>query len=430
MECEICCEKYTKTKRKEITCPYCEYTACLSCYKIFILDSDSSKCMSCDNEFTRYFLSRNLPASFMRNEFKIHRENVLLEQEKTLMPETQRFAVIYNMKPSFEEEIKKLEEENRILSEQYNQNAEKIYLYNRNIKRINRGNYDIEDDGEEKKSSSSYIGTQPCRNNDCRGFLDSSWVCGLCSNRTCRYCFELIEDEDEEHKCEDSNIESANLIKKETKPCPNCHSLIYKISGCDQMWCTVCHIAFSWKTGKQEQTIHNPHYFAWVRESGNTDRTLINHDCAVLSHNHADIISQRLDILPWSKRNRLVESIRNMIHNNYYNFRIFNGPNYFDRNRDLRVKYLVNEITEDELKVSIQRNDKQRLKYNEINQVIELMKTVFLDIINRFIDAGDNNNTVIHELDEIRLYCNNLLKDISKTYKSVRYKFEDNFIFH
>jgi hypothetical protein len=31
------------------------------------------------------------------------------------------------------------------------------------------------------------------------------------------------------------------------------------------MWCTICHTAFSWKTGKEEFNIHNPHAFEYYR---------------------------------------------------------------------------------------------------------------------------------------------------------------------
>jgi hypothetical protein len=37
------------------------------------------------------------------------------------------------------------------------------------------------------------------------------------------------------------------------------------------MWCTQCRTAFSWITGNIETTVvHNPHYYQWMRETGQT----------------------------------------------------------------------------------------------------------------------------------------------------------------
>ena len=62
---------------------------------------------------------------------------------------------------------------------------------------------------------------------------------------------------------------SAELIKQETRPCPSCGIRIYKIEGCDQMWCTGCHVAFSWRTGlRVNGPIHNPHFYQFQRQGG------------------------------------------------------------------------------------------------------------------------------------------------------------------
>ena len=64
-------------------------------------------------------------------------------------------------------------------------------------------------------------------------------------------------------------------------------SPIWKVSGCDQMFCTQCHTSFSWLTGKIENNIfHNPHFYEWLAEAGNNlnNQNLENVACGELPH--------------------------------------------------------------------------------------------------------------------------------------------------
>jgi hypothetical protein len=89
-----------------------------------------------------------------------------------------------------------------------------------------------------------------------------------------------------------------------------------------------------------------------------------------------------------------------------------------------------NLLSEEEFKTAIQANDKKNRKNAEISQVIDVIQTVIADIVFRFIDHLKNAEpnkyslSVSKEFDEIIAYSNELLNDISFTYKSVTYQFD------
>jgi DNA-directed RNA polymerase subunit RPC12/RpoP len=106
----------------------------------------------------------------------------------------------------------------------------------------------------------------------CRGFLSTQYKCGTCQQQICSDCLSLKQDG---HECVENDRLSAEMIKRETKPCPKCGTRIHKIDGCDQMYCTnqqegvYCNTAFSWRTGQLATgTIHNPHFYELQQKQG------------------------------------------------------------------------------------------------------------------------------------------------------------------
>ena len=110
-----------------------------------------------------------------------------------------------------------------------------------------------------------------CPGQDCRGFLSTSYKCGVCEKYSCPKCVEFIgEHEDIQfHQCDPDQLKTTELIREQTKPCPGCGERISKVEGCDQMWCTICKVAFSWRTGQRDTgRIHNPHFFEAQQQLG------------------------------------------------------------------------------------------------------------------------------------------------------------------
>ena len=105
--------------------------------------------------------------------------------------------------------------------------------------------------------------------------LNGKFECVVCHNKSCKDCFCILpenEEQREHHVCNEDDKSTFKMLCSKTKPCPNCHTKIFKIEGCNQMFCTQCNTPFSWTTGKiiTGEFFHNPHYFDFINNGGSS----------------------------------------------------------------------------------------------------------------------------------------------------------------
>jgi len=233
-------------------------------------------------------LVRHFSMTWVNKTYASYTGDLLLKQEKTRIPETTPFAEEIAKERRIRKEISVVQKAINSLS------MKMIHSYHKK----NRTQEDIEehakmcsqkhdlrqkrDELNEQLKMLNHVTQQsqehryyiPCPENDCRGFLNEQFECGICQSKACETCHQTYT---ESHVCDKNTVENVKELAKNTRSCPQCKIPIYKISGCDQMWCTKCHIAFSWNTGQIEKgIIHNPHFYEWKQKNGDTATPMRN----------------------------------------------------------------------------------------------------------------------------------------------------------
>lgn len=435
-ECQIC----AVTKKSVFACPYCSYHACTMCYERIFLDSiNEPACVSCKREFMSDFLHATFTKAFLLKRYAEHRQQVLYDREKALLPATQVAAERARERIAIEKRWReaqdKLTATRRLVKDLTMRTNQLRWELNRLEMTDNAKMDDV-------KSSEKSAYVAPCPNNDCRGFLTSSYVCGLCKVRACRDCREVLSVESVEskeskvdHECNPDTVESVKEIAKSTRSCPNCHTPIFKISGCDQMWCVQCNVAFSWSTGQiQQGPIHNPHYFEYMssRNNGQVPRNPQEVRCGGLPPVSwlSDIQGRVCGKESVSCRQYISTLYREIVHLREV---ILRGlPTALDNicNRDLRIDYLLGDINEDEFKTKLQRREKDRAKKLEQRAILEMYCNVVQDCMNNYYQNGstfklyrtewseDKANDLIREELEVRKYMRDAWERMNHKYNS------------
>ena len=261
MSCPCCVSNYNKGTKAEIKCYFddCNFSSCKECIRTYLTGTvNEPHCMHCRKKWNPEFTKASLNASFMQKEYRDHRKNILVDRTISQIQEYYPGAIVISQRRKDNVEIGKIQSEIDLLHQQINEKHNQIS----GIRHKTNVAADASA-GERRKF------VMPCQTDGCRGMLSTAYKCELCEKFTCAKCLESIDGDKDAHECVQANVETAEEIRKNTRPCPNCGCRISKIDGCDQMWCIECKTAFSWSKGTVEVGIvHNPHYFQWMRQNG------------------------------------------------------------------------------------------------------------------------------------------------------------------
>lgn len=431
-DCPVCALPFTSQLRKPVKCPYCEFAACVVCNKKYLTEGTlDAHCMSCRRAWNDEFLDLNFTRAFRIGPYKKHRETVLMDREKSLLP-TRQTRVIAKIKVrEVEVEMKKVYEK---LAEWERERSRILRDSHRLSAQIAR--YTAESEGRAPPAWTLANGEggataapaterakfiMKCPADGCRGFLSTAYKCGTCQMWACPDCLVIKgKDKDAEHTCDPGQKESVAMIIKESRPCPKCGERISKIDGCDQMWCTECHTAFSWTTGQQVNgVVHNPHYYEFLRKQGNgvAPRNAGDVPCGgVPYYQHLyNAISRRVD----AANQRTIMAIHR-ITAEIADQRIQQYQGHFnvEDNGDLGVRYLMNEMTEEQMKSELAKRELKRNKHLAIRAVLEMFVTTSTMMLNNIVShppaSGTEVTNLLLEYENLRKYVNDSLLATSR----------------
>ena len=465
-DCPICTLSYTALKRQSMTCNYCQFEYCKQCCKQYLLTKSQPQCMKCNAVWNEEFLEQMFPVSWVDGELRQHLNTVIFEQEKSMLSvasqeiyrrEIQRRRELLQQR--FNNATNTLEECRRRVTLHQNalQTAQQrlphcAYEHQRAIverdisireKAVRDSEMSVRtqeqilemiikeievfNEQNDEKVSISAISIR-CPKSMCKGFLTPKYYCPVCSENFCPDCHVSFgkQTSDAKHKCDSELVKTIRLLSKETKPCPNCKIAIFKLEGCNMMFCTNCNTGFNWLTGEIEKgRIHNPHYFEWMRtrdqRRGEGQAPQVNGDgaghgeCRIGASELRQILTTRQ--VEKTKYERAMLALNLLIHIEEEMLGHRRLPEYPNRHLDLRIRFVSSKgsMKEEEWKKLLSMDERNYRLQFKARQLIETLRLVLLDIFRR-IQAEESYTTMIEDINAVVDYYNEHSRRLYKRY--------------
>ena len=122
VDCNCCFESFSSDKKNLVQCQFCEFDVCQTCQKTYLLSTaNQPHCMSCKKEWNDKHLYESFTRTFVDKDVKKHRETLLVENEKALLPETQPYVKTYQLGQMCVDFYDKIVATNWELYDEYNQ---------------------------------------------------------------------------------------------------------------------------------------------------------------------------------------------------------------------------------------------------------------------------------------------------------------------
>jgi hypothetical protein len=292
--CSICADHYTAVLRKKVECSFCHKATCSKCVENYLMSRhEDAHCLHCRVNYSDATLRGICTQTYLKNKYYKHRQEVLMNRERAALPGLQDTAIAAK---KTRDDMKEANEVHKTLLEMRRERKTHLIAYHQvnmeyhqlpadniteratlrlqldemratledmadRVREYRRDYYEMRwnarygaaravtdqaiADGAAAQAAQGAAGgaaaaaeekktfIRRCLRDGCQGFLSTAWKCGLCEWYSCGTCLTVKgETRDSAHECKKEDVETAELIRKDSKSCPNCGQYIQKSSGC------------------------------------------------------------------------------------------------------------------------------------------------------------------------------------------------------
>jgi hypothetical protein len=457
--CSICADHYTAVLRKKVECSFCHKATCSKCVENYLMSRhEDAHCLHCRVNYSDATLRGICTQTYLKNKYYKHRQEVLMNRERAALPGLQDTALAAK---KTRDDMKEANEVHKTLLEMRRERKTHLIAYHQvnmeyhqlhadrvteraalrlqldemraaledmadRVREYRRDYYEMRwnarygqaravtdqaiADGANAQGGASAAGgaaaaaeekktfIRRCLRDGCQGFLSTAWKCGLCEWYSCGACLTVKgETRDSAHECKKEDVETAELIRKDSKSCPNCGQYIQKSSGCSQMFCISCQTPFDWETGKivTKGAIHNPHYYEWMARNGGIPRNPQDIPCGGYP-NAWDLYRvqpRSLTVRQGPQWTHFVDFHRICMDIQDLGARSYRSHMDQGAVQELHVQFLLGDMTEEQWGRRLAQLEKKRKRDAEIQEVFAAFHMVAVDMVARVTRHEDHQTS-------------------------------------
>ena len=321
MTCPICYGDYPASEMT--TCEYCNYQACKECTKMYILGlQEPAKCMNvtapCERQHTEKWLVDTFRKRWFDEVYRAHISKIAIDAARARIPEVIHIVPLYRASDAILDKANKAFNRYDKMKKEKAPDAE-LKKQRKKVDKLDRESEKAERQlelaliGKETDDRQPELFVQGCTVAGCNGLVSANdYKCKVCGTEICKLCHVQLKKGQHQvgeptdpgvapHVCDPNDVETVKELASSTRPCPKCAAPVFKVDGCDQMWCVKCHTTFDWVTNKiVTGPIHNPEFFRWMREQRDREPDTLAVDAEAdrceLDRHQAEQLTTRLTV--------------------------------------------------------------------------------------------------------------------------------------